>query len=199
MKRVLPILALAAAAGLAAPPLAQAATPTYRANAIGQLEVPPNVSPGTSLVTIEIPGRQLLVDLPFRDLLGSTTAAHIHCCTTDAFTGTAAVALPFVDFPLGVQAGEYSAAINLGDVASYDPAFVAAYGGTVQGAAAALLAGINSNEAYVNIHTDAYPGGEIRGFLVAAPVPEPSAWAMLGAGLAGLWWFNRRRRPGLMA
>jgi hypothetical protein len=202
MKRVLPILALAAASGLAAPALAQSGGTNYQAVAVGALEVPPNASPGTATVAVEIPGRQLLVDASFRGLLGTVTGAHIHCCTDDAFTGASGIALPFTGFPTGVTGGEYAAAFNLGDATSYDPAFLAEYGGTASGAAAALLAGIYANEAYVNIHTDAYPNGEIRGFLVAAPIPEPAEWAMLGAGLAGLLWMNRRRRqpePGLAA
>lgn len=198
MKRVLPILALAAASVLSSQSFAQTGTPTYRAVAAGALEVPPNASPGTSVISIELPGRQLLVDAPFRDLLGTTTGAHIHCCTTDPFTGTAPIALPFTDFPTDVRSGEYSAAFNLGDAATYTPDFVAANGGTVQSASAALLAAIEGNEAYVNIHTTAYPNGEIRGFLVAAPIPEPAEWAMLGVGLAGLLMIGRRRRqPGL--
>ncbi len=194
MKRVLPILALATAAALAAPASARTGDPTYRAVASGALEVPPNASPGTSLVTIEIPGRQLLVDMPFRDLLGTTTGAHIHCCTADPFSGVAPIALPFTDFPTGVQAGEYSAAFSLGDTATYAPDFLAANGDTAQGASSALIAAIEGNRAYVNIHTDAYPNGEIRGFLVAAPVPEPAEWAMLGTGVAGLLLLGRRRQ-----
>ena len=194
MKHVLSVLALAAASALAAPAFAQSGDPTYRAIASGQAEEPPNVSFGTSLVTIEIKGNQLLVDAPFRDLAGTTTMAHIHCCTTDAFRGVAPVALPFEGFPIGVRAGDYSAAIQLGDEASYDAAFLAANGGSVRGAYATLVDAINANEAYVNIHTSAYPNGEIRGFLVAAPVPEPAEWAMLGVGLGGLLWMGRRRR-----
>lgn len=198
MKRVLPILALAAASSLAVPAFAQS-TPPYRAVSAGALESPPNASPGTSLVTIELTGQQLLVDMPFRDLLGTTTGAHIHCCTADPFNGTSAIALPFTDFPTGVRAGDYSMAFNLGSDASYAPAFLAANGGNAVGAAAALLAGIEGNEAYINIHTDAYPNGEIRGFLVAAPVPEAAEWAMLGVGAAGLLWLSRKRPASSLA
>ncbi|RYI98684.1 MAG: PEP-CTERM sorting domain-containing protein [Acetobacteraceae bacterium] len=49
-------------------------------------------------------------------------------------------------------------------------------------------------EAASSSDTVAYPNGEIRGFVVAAPIPEPAEWAMLGAGLAGLVWLGRRRR-----
>jgi hypothetical protein len=194
MKRVLSVLALAAASSAVALPAGAAPTdPTYRAVASGALESPPNASPGTSLVTIDLGGKEMLVDLPFRDLDGTTTEAHIHCCTSTAFTGTAPVAVPFQDFPMDVHAGTYSKAIALGDTASYDPAFVSAHGGTAQGAASALVDAINANEAYVNIHTSRYPDGEIRGWLVAAPVPETAEWSMLAAGLAALMWMSRRR------
>ena len=195
MKRVLSVLALAAAStAVAVPAGAAPADPSYRAVASGALESPPNASPGTSLVTIDLGGTQMLVDMPFRDLDGTTTDAHIHCCTSAAFTGVAPVAVPFQGFPTGVTAGTYSNAIPLDDEMSYDPAFVSAHGGTVSGATSALVDAINANEAYVNIHTNLYPNGELRGWLVAAPpVPETAEWSMLAVGLAGLMWMSRRR------
>ena len=48
---------------------------------------------------------------------------------------------------------------------SYNPAFVTAHGGTVAGAEADLLAGLKAGQAYLNIHSSTFPGGEIRGFL----------------------------------
>jgi hypothetical protein len=195
MKRVLSVLALAAAStAIAVPAAAAPADPSYRAVASGALESPPNPSPGTSLVTIDLGGKEMFVDLPFRDLDGTTLAAHIHCCTSTAFTGAAPVAVPFQDFPMGVTAGTYSRAIPLDDEMSYDPAFVSTHGGTASSAETALIDAINANEAYVNIHTSLYPNGEIRGWLVAAPpVPETAEWSMLAVGLAGLMWMSRRR------
>jgi hypothetical protein len=190
MKQVLSVLALAAATGLAMPAFAQ----TYRAVASGPAESPPNGSPGSSMVTIDIGSSNLMVDMSFRDLVGTASAAHIHCCTTDAFTGTTAIAMPFTDFPTGEHTGDYTMAIPLYEDTSYDPAFLKAHGGSAKGAATALVDGINANEAYVNIHTSEFPGGEIRGFIVAAPVPEPAEWGMMAGGLAGLLWMGRRKR-----
>jgi len=190
MKQSLSILALAAATLFASAAFAQT---TIRAVASGPGESPPNASPGSSVATFEIDGDLMRAEVPFRDLLAGATMAHIHCCTTDAFTGTAGIAIPFVDFPLGVTAGTYTHAFDLTDASIYNPAFLAAFGGTPASARAALIDGINDNEAYLNIHTSEYPAGEIRGFLVAAPIPEPATWGMLGLGLASLGMLKRRR------
>lgn len=193
MKHILSTLALAASS-LAAAGLAHAAPVTDRAVLSGPSESPPNASPGSSITAIEIDGNILRAEVPFRDLLGTSVEAHIHCCTSSAFTGTAGVAVPLTDFPTGVTAGQYSHAFDLTDSTVFDPAFLSANGGTATKATDALFAGIAANEAYVNIHSDKYPEGEIRGFIVAAPVPEPGSWAMLGFGLAGLGVMARRRR-----
>jgi hypothetical protein len=75
--------------------------------------------------------------------------------------------------------------------ATYNPAFITAQGGTVAGAEAALIAGIEDRETYLNVHTASFPGGEIRGILA---VPEPGALLLLGSGLAGLTAITWRRR-----
>ena len=76
---------------------------------------------------------------------------------------------------------------------SYNAPFVTANGG-INGAFLALMTGLNGDNAYVNIHTGLFPMGEIRGFLHAAPVPEPETYAMLLAGLAIIGAVARRRR-----
>jgi CHRD domain/PEP-CTERM motif len=69
----------------------------------------------------------------------------------------------------------------------------------VASAETVLLAGLAAGDAYLNIHTTVNPGGEIRGFLHA--VPEPSTWAMLLLGFAGLGFmaYRRKNKTALMA
>ena len=71
-------------------------------------------------------------------------------------------------------------------------AFVTAKGGTVSGPFNARLGGVQGGNAYFNVHTSSFAGGEIRGFL--APVPEPGTWALMGLGVAVMAGVAARRQ-----
>jgi CHRD domain/PEP-CTERM motif len=169
---------------------------TYHASLDGPSEFPPNASPATGFASIvlDTAAHTLDIQVTFSDLLGTDSAAHIHCCVSpQAAVPTAGVAtqLPtFTGFPLGVTSGSYSHMFDLSLDTSWNPAFEAANGGTAAGAEAALAAGLAQGFAYLNIHSSMFPAGEIRGFLV----PEPSTAALLGSGILALAW-ERRRRP----
>ena len=75
---------------------------------------------------------------------------------------------------------------------SYNPSFITNNGGTPATAEAALFAGLLAGDAYFNIHSTMFPGGEIRGFL--AQVPEPAAVGLLAFGLLGAFAARRRAR-----
>lgn len=181
---------------------AQAALVTYTTTLSGPNEATPNDSPGTgqATVTIDDVANTMLVDFSFSGLLGVTTAAHIHCCTPLPLTGASppATAVPsFPGFVNGVSAGSYSRSFSLLDPGFYNPAFVTSNNESVEAARDALLAGLAAGRSYLNIHTDLFPGGEIRGFLVeqAAEVPEPGSMALFALGAAGLGAWRRRGTP----
>lgn len=190
-------LALGLVAAFTCAGTAQAAVNIYTANLSGPNESPSNSSPGTgsATVTIDTTANTMTVSVTFAGLTAGTTASHIHAATASPFTGTAAVATQvptFSGFPLGVTSGTYGPTLfDLLSTSTYNPAFITANGGTAASAEAALLAAIGSGRAYLNIHTTAFPGGEIRGFLVA--VPEPATWAMMLVGLGAVGAVMRRR------
>ncbi len=177
---------------------AHATVTNYTTTLSGAKESPPNTSLGTGTATVLINDvyNEMRLHVDFSGLTGTTTAAHIHCCTADPLTGNAGVATTvptFSMFPLGVTAGTYDMTFDLLSASSYNPAFVTAHGGTLALAEADMLAGLAAGTAYLNIHSSTYPAGEIRGFLIAAPIPEPGNLAMWAMGLAGLAGVRRWR------
>ncbi len=177
--------------------IAQAHEAVFRADLLGASETPPASTPATGLgtVTIDFDLLTMRVQESFSGLTGTTTASHIHCCTTDPFTGNAGVAtqLPsFSSFPTGVTSGSLDQTFDMSLASSYNPAFITAHG-DVSGAFGALVVGLETGRAYLNIHSTAFPGGEIRALL--APVPEPETYALMLAGLALMApMLGRRRR-----
>jgi hypothetical protein len=188
MARVLTALAF----GLMLPASAFALPVTFTTTLSGANENPSNESPGTGTasVTFDAVFRTLALSITFSGLTTNDTAAVIHCCVSPPGNVGVATATPaFFGFPLGVTSGTYNQTLDLTLFSSWNPAFVNANGGTVAGAEAAFAAGLNAGQAYLNIHTLMFPGGEIRGFLT----PEPMSAVLLGAGLAGLAAARRQR------
>jgi hypothetical protein len=195
MKRVLAGIALALLSAAAS-----ADIKPYRAVLNGASEAVPNTSPawGHALIIMDVTANTMQVMMTYADLTGLSTGAHIHCCTATPLTGTApvATAVPaFATFPLGLHSSNFTQTFSLLDAATYNPAFLADHGGTPALAEQALLAGLAANEAYLNVHSDTFPAGEIRGFLLLQAVPEPAQWGMLALGL-GVLAMSRRRGHG---
>jgi CHRD domain/PEP-CTERM motif len=184
---------LAAAFLLLSTWMAHAAPIVFHTSLSGAAEAPANPSLGTGFatVTMDDAADTLRVEVTFSGLTGTTTASHVHCCTAVPGAGTAGVAteLPlFTGFPTGVTSGTYDHTFDTSLLATWNPAFVTANGGNAESAADAFLAGMLAGKAYLNIHTNVFPAGEIRGFL---GIPEPGTLALLGLALGA---FALRRR-----
>jgi hypothetical protein len=199
MKRLLTALSALLLTAVLPMPAGWAAVTVLTANLIGGNEVPPVASPGTAtaIVTLDTTAQTLRVQETFGGLLSPTMANHIHCCLASPFlpgvnVGVATAVPTFPGFPLGVTSGTYDMTFDLTASSTYNPAFVMAQGGTVAGAEAALVAALLVGETYINIHTQQFMSGEIRGFLGA--VPEPSTWTMMLIGFAGLGFAFRHSR-----
>ena len=170
----------------------------YTTDLSGPNESPPNVSPGTGFAEVDFDNvaQTLHVHVTFSGLLGTTTASHIHAATAVPGTGKAGVATTtpnFSGFPLGVTVGTYDNTLDLTLASSYNPAYVTAHGGTPAGAESALVASLAAGTSYLNIHTTAFPGGEIRGFLEPVSTPEPATLVTIVIGALVAVPFLRKR------
>jgi hypothetical protein len=148
----------------------------FDATLSGLNETPPNASPaiGSAILTLHNDLNTLDVDITFSGLGTPDTMAHIHCC---APVGVAAsVRLPFTGFPTGVTSGSFLSTFLLST-------------GLTGITPADFITGMETGQAYVNIHSTAFPGGENRGQVVLLSTPEPATLLLLAAGLIGfgLW------------
>ena len=201
-------LAVASALIAAVLSVASAAAATIPLSAIlsPANEVPPTASTGsgTAILDLDVAAHTLRVQIAFSGLVPTappgapvgTTAAHIHCCLPSPFAtgvnaGVATTTPTFANFPLGVLAGTYDNTLNLTLASSYNPAFVTLVGGLAN-AETSLVNGLLGGLTYLNVHSSAFPGGEIRGFVVQ--IPEPETYALLLAGLAIIGIAMRKRR-----
>lgn len=164
-----------------------AAPITFTATLNGGAENPPNNSPGTGIATVvyDDDTHRLSIETAFSDLTAGTTVAHIHCCAPFPANVMPATTVPsFPGFPSGVTEGSFEGTFDLTLESSFNPDFLELHGDNVSAAEAALAAGLASGQAYLNIHTTAFPSGEIRGILRS--VPEPHALSAVGLALVML-------------
>jgi CHRD domain len=134
----------AGAALLAMTSRSQAAPATFTADLKGSSEVPSNTTAGTgsATVTFDAATNKITWNVSFSGLTGPATAVHIH--------GPA---------PVGKNAGVLIWLSTKGKTATSPLSGTATF-------PAADASDLMNGQCYVNVHTTANPGGEIRGQLV---------------------------------
>jgi len=133
-KTMFAALAFAASVAFAGPAFAE----KFKATLDGKSEVPPNASAATGTADIDYDPatKKLSWKLSYSGLTGSATAAHFHGPAEADKNAGVAVAIPNA----GKSPVEGSATLT-----------------------AAQAADLEAGKYYVNVHTQANPGGEIRG------------------------------------
>ena len=119
----------------------------YKAALDGKSEVPPTTSSGTGTASVTYDSSTKMVTWQgsFSGLSGPATAAHIHGPAEAGKNAGVIVPLSQKDVPF---TSPFTGSATLAD-----------------DKAAALEAALSSGQAYVNVHTAANPGGEVRGQL----------------------------------
>jgi len=159
---------------------------------------PPSPATGNAQLIFDTTAHTLTMNWTFQDIVGTTTDAHIHCCTTNPGIISGAVVathpLDSIIAPgfLGTHAGTITVTFDTSQSSAWNPGFLnnATNLGNPLTAEATLLAGASAGRAYFNIHSTLVPSGEIAGFLV--PVPEPSTLPLFAFAVVGLMFARRK-------
>ena len=159
VKRALHLSVLAAGLTLMLTASANAQVLNFTANLNGGEETPPpglnTGAVGLAEVGVDLTNREVVVNLQLFNLPTGTTAGHIHAGSK----GTAGPVILDFSFPQG-RTGDIAITFRLGQAAFRARPEIGI--NTLDDAIQAIV-GLN---AYVNVHTTQYPGGEIRGQLV---------------------------------
>jgi hypothetical protein len=152
---------------------ASAAVLTFETNLDGLQEVPPNASPAFGLgdLTLDtVSGLVTITSGTYQDLLGGATAVTLNGMAGPGTNAPILLVLT-LDTP-GAATGTFSGGGTLGVMA---------------------VGGMQAGNTYINIRSQVFPSGEIRGQIFQV-TPEPGSIVLVVVGAMGLTAGARRRR-----
>lgn len=195
MLRKLFCTALAAAStALLVPTSASAALVPWSSTLTANQEVPPTPSQGTGTAsgTFDTETHVLTWNVSVSNLVGAAMTGHFHGAAPPGVN-----APPIIGLNLGTLLGRTTGSFSGSADLDGDPALLPAF---FTEPLATRITEFLTDLWYINIHTEAFPAGEIRGQVDArpvvepppAPVPEPASAALLGLALGALVLTRRR-------
>ena len=162
------ILALVSALALGSATHALAATFGYIATLKGTNEVPPNASPasGSAFIIYDDVANTLSISGSFSGLVAPLTAGHFHGPALPGANASVIHGFPALPTPGGLPLGSTSG--------TWSDVWV--------GLTATQVGYLTAGKIYVNLHSQAFPGGEIRGQVVPDATPTRAAsWGKIKA------------------
>lgn len=137
-------------------------------------EVPSISSPGGGRFEAAVDGNEVHWELSYFHLKGSVTQAHIHFAQRGVNGGIMVFLCSNLgNGPAGTQvcppSGSQAAPTTIRGVFGPNDVIGPTGQGIGPGEYAEVLRAIRAGNAYVNVHSDLYPGGEIRGQLLFLP------------------------------
>lgn len=189
---------------------ARATQTTYQFNMNGASENPTNASAATAtgIASYDSVAHTLTLAATFSGITSGVTQTHFHAVTATSglpdnnppgeTANQAAAAVTNVGiaigntslpgFPVGptVTSGTYAQVLDLTSSAIYTSAFLTANGNNTATAETSFVNALAAGKTYWNIHSNTFPGGEIRGFPNLIPEPASVALVAVAGSMPGM-------------
>ena len=154
----------------AVPAHAQGGTAESRLRAFEEVPALSTGGGGRFDATISADGSTITYQLHYFNLRGAITQAHLHLAQRDVNGGIMIFLCSNLgNGPAGTQACPTGDGTITGTIHASDVGAGAAAQGVAPGELFSALRGIRGGVVYANVHTNLFPGGEIRGQLLFTP------------------------------
>ncbi|MFL6261220.1 MAG: CHRD domain-containing protein [Thermoanaerobaculia bacterium] len=156
----------------AVPAHAQGGTAVARLRAFEEVPALSTGGGGHFTATISADGSTITYELSYFNLRGAITQSHLHLAQRGVNGGIMIFLCSNLgNGPAGTQSCPTGNGTITGTIHASDVIGGAVAQGLTPGDLAAVLRGIRAGVVYANVHTSAFPGGEIRGQLLFTPAP----------------------------